>query len=80
MSGDKSKVVTSVDATGGGAQIHHHDFPEIRAQGHSPGDAAIQLLNQLTKALDSALTDWRRETIQKAMDDVKAFADDPPAA
>lgn len=73
MSAEKSKIVTSVDSTGGGTQVHHQDFPEIRAQGHSPKNAATQLMNQLTKAIDSALTDWRRETIQKALDDVKAF-------
>ncbi len=78
MSADKTKVVTAIDATGG-SEVHHQDFPDIRAQGHSPVNAATQLVNQLTKALDSALTDWRRETIQKAMDDVKAFVENPPA-
>jgi hypothetical protein len=77
MSADKSRVIVSVDAQAGGAQVHHRDFPEIRAQGGTPADAALQLVNQLTRALDSALTNWRRETIQQAIADVREFASSP---
>ncbi len=79
MSGvEKNRVIVSVDAASGGTQVHHRDFPEIRAQGKAPADAALQLVNQLTRALDSALTQWRRETIQNAIDDVRAFASHTP--
>lgn len=77
MTSDKSRVVVSMDPASGGAQVHHRDFPEIRAQGQSPANAATQLVNQLTRALDSALTDWRRETIQQAIADVQEFASHP---
>jgi hypothetical protein len=78
MAGDRSRIVVSIDeAAGGGAQVHHRDFPEIRARGKDPADAAVQLLNQLTRALDSALTDWRRETMQQAIADTRAFAEQP---
>ena len=53
--------------------VHHRDFPEIRAEGPSPKEAASHLVNKLACALDSALTDWRRETIDHAIADVKAF-------
>lgn len=74
MAGDPSQVVVSIGGTAGESQVNHHDFPEIRAQGQSRGEAAHNLANQLRRALDSALTNWRRETIQKAIADVEAFA------
>jgi hypothetical protein len=73
METDARRVIVTTGATAGGTQIHHRDFPEIRAHGQDPADAAVQLVNQLTRALDSALTDWRRETIQNAIADVQAF-------
>ncbi|MDB5353126.1 MAG: hypothetical protein JWN86_4373 [Planctomycetota bacterium] len=73
---DKSKViVTSLGVAAGGTAVHHHDFPEIRAEGNSAADAAGQLVNQLTRALDSALTHWRREAVEHAIADVKSFAE-----
>ncbi len=78
MSADKSRILVTIGgATAGGSSVHHRDFPEIRAEGASPSDAAQQLINQLSRALDSALTIWRRETIQNAIDDVEAFAAQP---
>jgi hypothetical protein len=79
MDTDKDRVIVSAGPAGSAAQIHHRDFAEIRTQGESPRDAAMQLINQLTRALDSALTTWRRESIEKAIADVKAFADQSPA-
>lgn len=77
MECDKGRVIVSPCATAGAVQVHHHDFPEIRAQGASPADAAAHLVNQLTRALDTALTHWRRETIEQAIADVRAFAENP---
>lgn len=74
MEADASRVIVTAGTTAGGTQVHHREFPEIRAHGEDPADAAVQLANQLTRALDSALTDWRRETIQQAIADVQAFA------
>ncbi len=78
MDTDIDSVIISVGPTGTGVQLHHRDFGEIRAHGENPRDAATQLTNQLTRALDSALTAWRRESIEKAIADVKAFADASP--
>jgi hypothetical protein len=77
MESDKGRVIVSTAGAVGASQVHHHDFPEIRAQGASPADAAAQLVNQLTRALDTALTHWRRETIEQAIADVRAFAENP---
>ncbi len=70
---DSSRVIVTEGVTAGNMQLHHQDFPEIRAHGESLADAAGQLANQLTRALDSALTEWRRETIQQAVADVDAY-------
>ena len=78
MSADKSRILVTIGgAAAGGSAVHHRDFPEIRTEGATPADAAQQLLSQLSRALDSALTIWRRETIQNAIDDVEAFASQP---
>jgi hypothetical protein len=73
MGTDSSRVVVTTGATAHATQVHHRDFPEIRADGESPVDAARNLSNHLVRALDSALTNWRRETIQQAIADVQAF-------
>jgi hypothetical protein len=74
MDTEQSRVVVATGATAGTTRVHHRDFPEIRAEGPTPQEAASQLVNHLVRTLDSALTNWRRETIQHAIDDVKQFA------
>ncbi len=75
MAPEPSKVIVTAGASGQAdqTQVHHRDFPEIRAEGESPAAAATSLVNHLTRALDSALTAWRRDTIQGAIADVQAF-------
>ncbi len=73
MDRDASRLFVSTGFTAGTSQVHHRDFPEVRATGSDPKDAAQHLSHQLAKALDSALTTWRREAIQNAMADVQAF-------
>jgi hypothetical protein len=57
-----------------GVEIFHRDFPEIRAQGADLGQAAGGLARQLERALDSALTTWRRETLERAIAEVQEHA------
>lgn len=73
MNPDASRVVVTTGFTAGTVQINHRDFSEIRGSGDSAADAGANLCNQLTRALDSALTTWRRETIEQAIADVRAF-------
>ena len=75
MAADPTRVIVSTGTTGNAnqMQVHHRDFPEIRAEGETIPAAAGQLINHLTRALDSALTTWRRDTIQAAIADVQAF-------
>ena len=76
---DTSRVIVQQDTSPGhsvaSTQVYHRDLSEIRASGDSAKTAAEHLVNQLTRALDSALTDWRRDNIQGAIADVKAFID-----
>jgi hypothetical protein len=70
---EQSRVIVATGATANTARVHHRDFPEIRADGETPVMAATHLANQLTRALDSALTNWRRDTIGQAIADIQAF-------
>ena len=63
-----------------GSSVHHRDFPEVRGEGSSPADAAEHLAQQLARTLDSAPSDWRREILNRAIDDLRAFTKREPAA
>jgi len=73
MDNREHRLIFDPGAEGNGSAVHHLDFPEIRAEGGTPHEAAEQLLNHLCRALDSALLDWQREGIERALDDVRAF-------
>ena len=75
MATDSTRVIVTITGSSTAVTVHHRDFPEIRAEGGTPKEAASHLVNKLVAALDSALTDWRRETINQAMADVRAFVD-----
>lgn len=70
---DLSRVIVSSGATAHTTQVHHRDFPEIRADGGSAKEAASLLASKLTLALDTALIEWRRQTLGQAIADVEAF-------
>jgi hypothetical protein len=53
---------------------HHRDFAEVQGEGHSPEAAAARLAELLARTLDSAPSDWRRERLEQAIEDVRAFA------
>ncbi len=59
---------------------HHHDFPEVHAEGETSAEAGAHLLNQLQRALDSVQSGFRREAIEKAIEDVKEFIAEETAA
>jgi hypothetical protein len=58
-----------------GLSAHHREFPEVRAEGSTPKAAAMRLADLLSLTLDSAPSDWRRQSIQQAIEDVRAFAE-----
>ena len=71
MSESSEKLVVTQGLTASSVQIHHREFPEIRSEGNSLAEAKVNLANQLTRALDSALTDWRRDLIQKTIAEIQ---------
>ena len=73
MPTEQGRVIVGTGAMANSATVHHRDFPEVRAEGETPAQAATYLANQLTRALDSALTHWRRETLVAAINDIEAF-------
>jgi hypothetical protein len=73
MPTDPSRVILTPGATAQTTRVYHRDFPEIRADGESPKAAATHLTNQLLRVLDSALTNWRRQTLDEAIADVRAY-------
>jgi len=73
MSLDSSRVIVTSGVTADSARAYHHDFPEIRAEGATAREAVAHLANMLSLALDTALTDWRRETLGHAIADVNEY-------
>lgn len=54
--------------------VHHREFPEVNGEGDSAEHAALQLADRLVRTLDCAPSDWRREQLCHAIEDVRAFA------
>jgi hypothetical protein len=54
--------------------VYHRNFPEVRGEGSSPEDAAARLTALLSRTLDNVSSDWRRVVLERAIEDVKAFA------
>jgi hypothetical protein len=54
---------------------HHRTFPEICGEGETPREAAERLVQRLTSGLDAAPCGWRRECVERAIEDVRAFAE-----
>lgn len=78
MDTDQSRVIVTTPSNSSTACVHHRDFPEIRAEGATPREAASLLVHQLSRALDSALIDWRRDRVTEAIADVQAFVAQEP--
>jgi hypothetical protein len=78
MTSNPSQVIVSTQryacASIHALAVHHRDFPEVRGEGGSPEDAASRLAELLSITLDNAPSDWRRENIEKAIADVRAYA------
>lgn len=75
MDTQTSKVIVTIGEHASTACVHHREFPEIRAEGGTPREAATLLVHQLQRALDSALIDWRRERVNVAIAEVQAFVE-----
>jgi hypothetical protein len=58
-----------------GMSAHHRNFPEVHAEGNSAEAAATRLAELLAVSLDNAPSDWRRQNLEQAIQDVRAFAE-----
>lgn len=78
MTTNPSQVIVSIEhhafASIHSLTAHHRDFPEVRGVGESAEAAARRLAELLEITLDNAPSDWRRENIEHAIGDVRAFA------
>ncbi len=52
-------------------RVHHHDLPDIHAEGETPAIAAVDLAGQLTRILDAPLGAASRESAERALDDIR---------
>lgn len=55
---------------------HHHDVPEVEAEGESTREAVSTLLDRLTTAAADAPSAFRRRTIEGALAEVREFLRD----
>ncbi|MFM1802821.1 MAG: hypothetical protein RJA81_2173 [Planctomycetota bacterium] len=76
MSDKSGPIQIELAEEGGSVTVYHRDFPEIRTSGCSSDEAVKLLGHQLERALDSALTDWRREVISKALRETKQYSNE----
>ncbi len=78
MTANPSQVVVTAELHGGSLahnlSAYHREFPEVRGEGNSAGDAVQRLAELLDRTLDFAPSDWRRQIVVQAIADVRAFA------
>lgn len=74
MDAPTARVVMIYTTVGAPPEVYHRDFPEIRSQAHTIEEAVTGLAHALTRAIDSALTNWRRESLEQALTEVRTFA------
>jgi len=55
--------------------VCHRALPELRGEGKTAEEAARRLAERLSVSLDHAPSEWRRQGIQEAIEDVQAFAE-----
>ncbi len=78
VSNPNQVIVLTADHQGAmlqGLSAHHREYPEVHGEGNSPEAAAARLAELLSLTLDNAPSDWRRESLQQAIADVRAFGE-----
>jgi hypothetical protein len=79
MTTEPSKVIATAGATPDSVQVYHNDFPNLRADGDSLEDAAANLVQGLTREINDAADDPRRDSLRRAIAEVQAFIERPEA-
>lgn len=55
--------------------VHHENLPELRVGGPSAAEAAERLARRLKSSLDVVVTPAKRQPVEQAIDDVRAFVE-----
>jgi hypothetical protein len=56
-------------------QVHHRQFPEIWGAGFTEAEGVTHLVHRLELFLEGASSDFRRDAIQHALADIRAYVD-----
>lgn len=79
MSADSRRIIVTESRCGGcsvsAVVAYHQNFPEMRTEDASAELAARRLADHLAAALDNISNASRREEVQIAIDDARAFLD-----
>jgi hypothetical protein len=73
MAADPGQLIVEAGATEHAYRVHHHDLPELRAEGESTESAAANLVQDLDREIDSLADSMHREPLRRAIADVRAF-------
>lgn len=55
-------------------RIHTTDYPEIGAEGRTPGEACNHLIRHLIQAMDFTSEPWKHQPLGQALADARSFA------
>ncbi len=77
MTTKPSKVIATAGATPDSVVVTHNDFPDFRADGDSIENAAANLVQSLTRELTEVEDESVRETLRRAITDVRDFLERP---
>jgi predicted RNase H-like HicB family nuclease len=79
MTTEPSKVTATAGPSPDSVRVSHNDFPNLRADGDSVEDAAANLVQVLTRALNDTEDDAHRASLRQAITEVQAFIERPTA-
>ncbi len=54
-------------------RVHQSEYPEIEAEGKTPAEACVRLIELLAQAIDFASDAWKRLPLGRAVADARAF-------
>lgn len=77
MTTEPSKVTATAGATTDSVQVSHNDFPGFPADGDSIENAAANLVQALTRELSEEEDESRRDSLLRALADVRDFVERP---
>ena len=66
-------VLVAEGGTDNAFQAHHSAIPELHAHGETPESAAVNLEQAMTRQVEDTVDQCRRETIERALSDVREF-------